>query len=736
MHNMFVAISLVVLWIVLLTLGLSAQADLPGLPDFPELPDGPRQMQSTIPPFDPPTGAVITVTITMDDLKDNGNCTLREAIQAANTDTAVDDCPAGDGEDLIVLAAGVYVLNIEGRSEDNNATGDLDIRSSLVISGAGAEETALDANQIDRVLHVHADGNVEMLNLSIRNGLPATGADTGCGDTGESACPGEDGGGIFNAGTLIVRNAVIAESSAGTSGDEYQFWNQRSARGGRGGGIFNDGMLILEKSTVRNNRAGAGGNTIDLGSWTDGGDGGGLANMGHVVLSSVKVVHNRTGRGDVNAPYIAVMPTGDGAGIWNTGFLTITSSYIDKNRSDGEYEFWVGMRGSGAAGGIWNGGSAVITGTQMAHNRSGTGDGGGLLNIGHMEVLSTIVMSNTTSYSCGGRYCALSGDGGGIVNSGTLIVRHSNINENQTADIDGFGGGSGGGIANLETGALRLINSTIMSNATGSAVVGGFEPCNRPSGDGAGIFNAGHIEVVGSTVTSNKTAPGNVWHQYCVTTGGSGGGVYNTGVFSLRNSTISQNLTGSGVCIKEECSQGGSGGGIYNTATAIIEQSTFVGNSVSELIACNEDETDCVVPGEGNQWYNSNRIYLSNSLFTSIAPCSSSDFAGPIVSLGHNLFECDRSNAPSNNDRDVFSPYAWLAPLADNGGPTLTHALLPQSPALNAGNCTAFDGTPITEDQRGEPRPQGEGCDIGAYESNLEYVPPEEIFLPVIERNE
>jgi len=53
-----------------------------------------------------------------------------------------------------------------------------------------------------------------------------------------------------------------------------------------------------------------------------------------------------------------------------------------------------------------------------------------------------------------------------------------------------------------------------------------------------------------------------------------------------------------------------------------------------------------------------------------------------------------------------------LGPLQDNGGDTLTHALLPSSPAIDAGDA---DNCPAT-DQRGIPRPQGAGCDIGAYE--------------------
>ena len=69
----------------------------------------------------------ISPDTTVDDNTINGNCTLREAIIAANTDTAVDNCPAGSGTDTITLAAGVYTLAIAGIGEDAAATGDLDI---------------------------------------------------------------------------------------------------------------------------------------------------------------------------------------------------------------------------------------------------------------------------------------------------------------------------------------------------------------------------------------------------------------------------------------------------------------------------------------------------------------------------------------------------------------------------------------------------------------------------------
>jgi hypothetical protein len=72
------------------------------------------------------------------------------------------------------------------------------------------------------------------------------------------------------------------------------------------------------------------------------------------------------------------------------------------------------------------------------------------------------------------------------------------------------------------------------------------------------------------------------------------------------------------------------------------------------------------------------------------------------------------SNTPAGNDS---FPNPKLGPLANNGGPTLTMALLPGSPAINAADQAAAPPT----DQRGVPRPQGPGVDMGAFE--YQYVP-------------
>src|SRR5437870_3850242 len=93
----------------------------------------------------PVYGATITVNTTEDELTVDGNCSLREAIQAANTDSAVDACPAGSGADTITLPVGTYTLTIPGANEDANQTGDLDNARDLTINGAGAAATIIQA---------------------------------------------------------------------------------------------------------------------------------------------------------------------------------------------------------------------------------------------------------------------------------------------------------------------------------------------------------------------------------------------------------------------------------------------------------------------------------------------------------------------------------------------------------------------------------------------------------------
>ncbi len=174
---------------------------------------------------------------------------------------------------------------------------------------------------------------------------------------------------------------------------------------------------------------------------------------------------------------------------------------------------------------------------------------------------------------------------------------------------------------------------------------------------GGGIYNGdgATLNLVDSSVKDNQAA----W---------SGGGVY--GDITITNSTIANNIAPD-----------------YAPSTFFIGQ--FGGGFVPTLTLTNSIIT-------GNQWYVCERF--------------ASGTTGNVVSGGDNLVQ-DDSCSPAASD--LVGANAQLGPLADNGGPTQTHALLPGSLAIDAANDALCPST----DQRGIERPQGAHCDIGAYEA-------------------
>jgi CSLREA domain-containing protein len=211
----------------------------------------------------PALAAELPVTTLEDELIANGACSLREAIQAANTDSPVDSCPAGSGADVIRLPAGRYELTLVGSGEDDNQSGDFDILDDLEIVGAGAELTVLDGNWLDRVLHVPAGARLNLTELTLTGGRAPSGAD------GEN---GADGGAVWSNGPLILTDVILAGNRAGDGGDSASpDEGARAGSGGDGGGIFSSGALSIEASTVTSNVTGAGG----VGFFGDGADGAG-----------------------------------------------------------------------------------------------------------------------------------------------------------------------------------------------------------------------------------------------------------------------------------------------------------------------------------------------------------------------------------------------------------------------------------------------------------------------------
>ncbi len=368
--------------------------------------------------------------------------------------------------------------------------------------------------------------------------------------------------------------------------------------------------------------------------------------------------------------------------------------------------------GPGGGGGILNSSSGTLTLASIAlsgnsaNGSSGSHRGGGIFNAGNGAVaLINSTLSDNSAYSLAGVDVTF-GQGGGIFNAGngTVTLTNSILSGNSATVFGiGFGFGEGGGIFNAGNGTVTLTNTTLSGNFAMSSLL---------PGSGGGIFNAstGTDSLINTTLSDNAATGSQ----------GLGGGIANAaGTVTLTNSTLSGNSgTGGG---------SGKGGGAYNAGngTVTLSNSTVTRNSVSGSI---QSEGGGIF-SEGTGTVNSRNSLIASNSSTMLAP----DVRGTFNSQGHNLVGDGTGGLGFTGTGDQVgttgSPIdAMLAPLADNGGPTQTHALSPGSLAINTGdNCVAQSPgcltTPLTTDQRGAgfARSGGGRVDIGAFEVPSEY---------------
>jgi predicted outer membrane repeat protein len=338
---------------------------------------------------------------------------------------------------------------------------------------------------------------------------------------------------------------------------------------------------------------------------------------------------------------------------------------------------------------------------------------------GATVLISNLTIRNGRDYNSGAIYndgstltvnnCVFTANSGGGYGGGGIMNDGSRANARLTVNNCLFDGNSadfmGGGILNFSTGGTA--NLTV-SNCIFT---------NNSAFDGGAIVNYG-AGGTATSVVSNTTLTGNSAPEQA----GRAGAIDNDAVFvggratlTVSNCTLSNNSTdyaGGGIlnsgnlqvsnCTFSGNSASGNGGGI-DTGAARITNCTFNGNSAGSGggIACQGDTT----------------VTVGNTIFKSGASGENIYNAAHFVSAGHNLSNDaaggDNGTGPGgllNQPGDIRNTDPQLAPLADNGGPTETMALLPNSPAIDAGN----DAIAPPRDQRGYLR--NGTSDIGAFE--------------------
>ncbi len=358
--------------------------------------------------------------------------------------------------------------------------------------------------------------------------------------------------------------------------------------------------------------------------------------------------------------------------------ITLTSLTVQRGNANGSNT----SADSGHGGGIVvdRGAALILTSSTIARNTAN--EGGGVDNSGALTMTASTIISNTSAY------------GGGLSTSGMLALNASNLLDNIALD-------AGGGAYVGPTGILTLTADSVAGNtaSSGDATMtdgGGVSTdggtitvfsstfrSNAASYGGGAFSNGGRLTLTDTTLVSNTAAS-------------DGGAAVNSGSLTLTNSTLGGNAAF------------GRGGAISTTGSLAVGFTTIAGNQAgtgggiaSSLIAPT----------------------LTTSILASNAATSDPDCHGSIASGGYTLLG-DATGCTVVAGRGDISGTATrpvdpvLAPLTDNGGPTYTRAPRPNSPAVDAipsGSAPCLSIS-TTGDQRGVPRPQGPGCDIGAVE--------------------
>jgi hypothetical protein len=376
-----------------------------------------------------------------------------------------------------------------------------------------------------------------------------------------------------------------------------------------------------------------------------------------------------------------------GGGILNHGGLTLNKSSVVHNV------------GGAYGGGISSSGAEELTVTNsiISGNHSAEHGGGIAICCGEKLTVTSSVISNNDSV-----------DGGGIHSDGAIVtVSNSTISDNSATN--------GGGILNV--GELTITSSTISGNFGSGCFIYG---CH---GYGGGILNVGELTITNSTISGNLTA-------------GGGGGIYNNVALTVSNCTMSGNSAAAGggilnmnaaagtpanVAISNSTLSGnaanGAGGAIYNKAVPIsgttanfasvsVKNSTISGNNSAAYSGgiLNDNGGGMATLELGGT------ILKTGSSGKNIV-----NHGGTVKSDGYNLAS-DNGGGLLRGPGDQINTNPMLGPLQHNGGPTFTLALLPGSPAIDAGDPNFTPPPSFDQRGRGYPRVVNGRIDIGSFE--------------------
>jgi hypothetical protein len=320
--------------------------------------------------------------------------------------------------------------------------------------------------------------------------------------------------------------------------------------------------------------------------------------------------------------------------------------------------------------GIFNEGILTISNSTIEDNTiaADDGEGAGVFNESVLTMSGCTITNNTLSGE--------DGQGGGVYNDGVITISNSTITSNTVSGEDGEGGGT------FNDFIMTLTNSTVEGNSA-----------SGDDGDGGGCYNEETMTVSASTVAMNSASS-------------EGGGIFNERVLAISNSTVADN------------SADDEGGGIFTEDFLTAVNTTIADNFVPQALAVQVAAVAATGVGAG-LYVESGTATLDNTIVALNTHGSAPDDVDGTLSStsSFNLIGLGGggglTNGVNGNLVGVASP--GLGTLANNGGPTATIALMPGSPAIDAGS-NALDGLPNDQRGPGLARIFNGTIDIGAFE--------------------
>ena len=417
-----------------------------------------------------------------------------------------------------------------------------------------------------------------------------------------------------------------------------------------------------------------------------------VTSAGTVAIDNVTITN-----GSVNISSATTTPAGGGGVLFTHagGALTLSGDVLSGNAVTGG-----GSPATNQGGGAvyFDGGTLTVTGSTLTGNSvnlSGpsNNNGGGAI----YEDSTTLAVTNSTlsnnSFTIGGAGTTSNNGGGAIYEDDNGLTLSGSTLTGNSASISNATNDNGGG-AIYEDGSNPSISS---SSVSGNRLM--ISTATDGNGGGGIYNNGGPLGITSTTVASNSaTLTG--------TTGFNGGG----GIFNNGHSGPVVNVTLSDNSLSAPSGTDVGGGGYYDNSSG--------GTFTNVTVTANQSNQ----PGGGI--FNGVTLALKSSIVAgNSAAAGNANCDGPMsnVSAGNNLEDTTPTTCGFTKPTDLVGTPAGLGPLADNGGPGQTHALLAGSPAIDhipAAQCTDQQTTPqpLTIDERGVPRSLDGSCDIGAYE--------------------